>query len=659
MTKQHNGIGLIEVLIALFIVAIGILSLTQMYGSFMQSTADNKARSEAIAIAQSRLENMRNYMHAVSTRDEFNTLYADGSNSNSATINGINTVFTRQETIASAGEMKNISVSVLWSDPTGTAQSVSLDTELTYTPPGVSGLLGLAPLAPLIDSPTGRARLGDGTLPPGATTSENGDGTKYYADGPDLKLAVDNQIVLTLDKACRIDGTNCTDFVKIKGRIYIDEASTNVSPGGVYVLASDASFCTRYYIDDNGTTQAVTPTTTQVAQTANGDYSYYDYTCYLGGGWHGNVGILLDGGVQQSDKICMGDPTAADAWDAPVIALRRAYRGMVYELDGNGSPVTNNSGDIIYYSHGIGDAVELPDPNTTDHGHDFVVSRMSPNDLDGSNCISVGVMVRDDANINGEAGDRFAGNPGDFFCLNAPDASYLDNYDSSSHGAGTSCPYDPTDPPIERHEISGTIRALGVTPDDDATAAAMVANTSDGAGNCLVGNYVHDGSAYVANYACDVHDWGSGWTGTVRVDDGAALSRLSCSPSTVSKSGLTADSSGNDFNCLIGNRVRIAGSVTTPNANKNLDSVEMSGGSCTLANDGLSYVCISDIYEGDSWNGSLSFASPAYLCAVTATTEAGSLVLGGGDNTATAIASALTGSNSLPIQVANNAMGCP
>ena len=78
--RKHSGIGLIEILVALFITAVGVLALTRMHGIFMQSTAENKARGEAIAIAQSRLEDMRNYMHSVNSADQFNTLYADQVN---------------------------------------------------------------------------------------------------------------------------------------------------------------------------------------------------------------------------------------------------------------------------------------------------------------------------------------------------------------------------------------------------------------------------------------------------------------------------------------------------------------------------------------------------------------------------------------------------
>ena len=58
-----------------------------------------------MSIAQSRLEDMRNYMHEVQTKAEFNTLYAVAANTNSVTVNGINSAFTRTETIAANGSL--------------------------------------------------------------------------------------------------------------------------------------------------------------------------------------------------------------------------------------------------------------------------------------------------------------------------------------------------------------------------------------------------------------------------------------------------------------------------------------------------------------------------------------------------------------------------
>lgn len=181
--------------------------------------------------------------------------------------------------------------------PIGDAQNVTLNTELSYLSPRNIGVSALEASDDIVDAPTGRARLGEGTLSDDAELqSDNLDGTETYQEGEDLKLAVGDQIVLTLALACQTDDGICIDFVKIKGRIYIDTASTNRQPHEISFIASDAAYCARYYTVSNVVHPFTTTTSkTDTPQIATGNYEYFDYTCYLGGGWHGNVGVVLAG----------------------------------------------------------------------------------------------------------------------------------------------------------------------------------------------------------------------------------------------------------------------------------------------------------------------------------------------------------------------------
>jgi len=647
-----KGIGLIEVLIAMFVLAIGVLALSKMQGDFLSTSATNKAKTEAIAIAQSRLEDMRNYMNQVETVDEFNTLYAIAADTNSATITGVNSAFTRTETITANGDLRNVEVAVNWNDAAGLGQSVTLNTDLKFISPRGPGDLAVDIEDSLITSPTGRATRGEGLLQPGVTTIPNNDGTSLYDPGDgDLQLVYDGKIVLTLEEACDSGGGNCTSFVKIKGRVYIDTTTqNNLDSEDVFVHASEAAFCSRYYLDSLGNVQTVSAANPNALTTANGDYEYYNYTCYLGGGWHGNIGILLSGGVAQTDKVCLGDPVYANAWEAPVIALRRAYRGMIYEKDSIGAPVTVN-GDIVYSSYGIADATELPDPTSGDHTHDFVISSMATSQTEGSNCISEGVMVRSDSDTNGVNGDLFEGNPEDFFCLNG---GYLDNYDTNEYGANTTCPFDPTNPPVEGHEVSGIV-SVPAAYSSDPMAAAIGVNTSDGPGNCLLGTFANDGSA---SYVCDVYNWGSGWTGDIHTTFEGYELQLSCSPNPLSLSNVVDDEEDHDISCTVGNFAQISGSITTSNATKVLDTAVISGVPCTVNVDGLSYSCTTDDYV-TNWDGLITFTvSGGYICPDNGVVNTGSITLAGGSGSANATVTDITGVNQLDIDIQNNSSSC-
>lgn len=617
--KRSWGFGLIEILVTLGVLSVGIVGVTVLQSTVTKQSAENKARAEALSIAQSRIEEMRNYTGDVDTLTEFNTLFANTSGyANSTTVTGTNASFTREEQISTSGELKVLAVRVSWSDSDNVSQSVSLNTQLSYTPPRSIGDTALSAAAAVVDAPTGRARLGDGTLPTelptGSVLTSNNDGTRLYDDGgTDLRLVTDDDaIVLTLAEACQTTSTYCLDFVRISGRVYIDRTSqSSLTPGDVHVIASDAAYCARFWTTTSGQTVTVhtvtndTTTTITTGNGTNGNYMYFDYTCYIGGGWHGNIGILLAGGLDNADKICIGDPVTSDAWATPVIASRRVYRGMLYKpvagsatsIQADGMTVqvesyTSSTGAAVprFYSQGIADSVQLPADG--DKTHDFVIGSFNQNLTDGSNCETQGVMTRADATVDGIAGALFENIPTDFVCLND---GLLDDYDTDTYANASTCPYDPSDPPSSAHKVSGALAFDADYPADQAIANTIAIHTSDGEGNCVTSGGSHDGTYYNFTYECDVYDWGNGWNGYIEADYDAA--EMECDPYQLTKTSLTSNSTGNDFtNCNTGSFAVISGTVTT-SGNRKLSTATMGAdGTCTIGGNGLSYECITTEY---------------------------------------------------------------
>lgn len=667
-TGRQRGFTLLEVLIAVVVVGVGLLSVSSLQTRLMRQSGESTARAEATALAQARIEELRNYTDSIESAAQFDTVFATTAGfGNSVTIAGDNASFTRTEAIDATGATKQLDVRVAWVDRAGVNQNVELSTELGWESPRAVGDLARPDATPTVRSPGGRAMLGEGLLPSGASTSPNGDGTSIYVDGPDQKLVVDGRIVLTLPDSCDTTG-QCVEFVKINGRVYIDTATqSSLAAGTVQIFATDAGYCHRYYTDGSGASVIVTNDTTSVPATPNGDYEYFDYRCYVSGGWYGNIGVLLENGLRQNDKICQGDPVATDAWKQPVIAARRAYRGMLHKVDANTSSGKEEDadGDPIYYSIGIADETILPDPTANawisgdsytsgtrvvyenyvyeakrDHSgnttspeadttnwtvlgskktHDFVISSMSTDATDGSNCVTREVMVRTDSNVNGTLGDRFADMPTDFICLNP---SYVDDF-SSPYAIDEHCPYDPTQGTPTRHLISGTIDVTVESEEAKTSMELITVNTSDGVGNCSRGSFVGAGSEFSANYVCDVYEWGTGWTGYIQVDPNSneILCADSGSDGTTDNrlhlAGISNDTTVGYFECVGGNITRVQGTVTTTNANKTLASAEISetGGWCAVSTDGLSYECVTGVYSTDSWSGSITFTtSGGYVC---------------------------------------------
>lgn len=616
LNNRHSGFGLIEVLVAMVILAIGVIAIGKLQADLLTGSAENKAVAEAIALAQARIEERRNYTNQANDQTEFETAFAAANNTavtgplGYATFNqsnqiiGQNALFSMTETIAANGNARDITVSVSWTDSEGNAQTVSAQTMVNFNRPRTVANLGNDDFEPLVEPPIGRAYLGAGTLDGTEDLqSDNNDGTFTLGctEGSDcagnLLLATSTgegaEVVLTLEDACNLfdsDGNpiECTNFVTISGRVYIDADYTDDLPHQLFVVASDAAFCARY--TDAGVTMGTgTGETTTVDSTSpNGDYKYYNYTCYLGGAWHGNIGLSFSvsqasGNNTAAGTACVGDPTSANAWEQPVEASRRAYRGMMYEHDNDNVPneFTNEEGSTLvrYYSWGIADSSALPSSGSA--GHDFVVGELGNGQLP-ADCQEM--MTYDDSNVSGTPGDRFAGIPSDFVCLNEVESgaigleafddddnslgnSHLDDarYDSEEDGFEANCPYDPTNPPYWVYEVSGSLTMTGSsTPSNLAVLETLQMVTSDAEGNCTITGGDYSGGAYHATYVCEVFDEGeygngnnatlspAGWSGYVELDISEVTEAVDCSDAQqVSVSNISGNVSGYDIACTV------------------------------------------------------------------------------------------------------------
>jgi type IV pilus modification protein PilV len=146
--KQHSrlhrqrGFTLIEALIALVVMAFGMLALASMQASVSYSGDLSKQRTEATRLAQARIEAMRSFTGISSGTTNWDGL--DASYSATATTNATYTV-TSSMAGADADPLRAAQVTVAWIDRQGTPQSIALSTVLSRTDPKDSGFV-LSPL---------------------------------------------------------------------------------------------------------------------------------------------------------------------------------------------------------------------------------------------------------------------------------------------------------------------------------------------------------------------------------------------------------------------------------------------------------------------------------------------------------------------------------
>jgi Tfp pilus assembly protein PilV len=631
--RAQKGFTLIEALVAFGVTATGFLAVVSLQGALVTDSAYSKARSEAMSLAQQKIEEFKHYTLADEAayidNDGNGVMDADGNYSDPA-INGQNAVFTRSWQLSSATRGRGVDVTVAWADSANRTQSVFLAAVIPWISPRSGADQLFEPSPTMLNSPTGRAELGEGELSdypnvnPVPVSGPGPEGLRTFQNEENLLLVDQNDhVLLTLLDVCNLLTDECTDFVKISGTVYFDDANTNQPAVETYVIASDAAHCQRW---------VPSGTLTSPPTTATGSYRYFNYTCYLGGGWHGNLGfVTAPNSLLQTDKICQGDPTSLNAWEEPVIALRRAYRGML----------TRTVGNVVYYeSHGIKDATQLT-------GHDFVFTSLSTTQTAGSFCEG---FNRPMTRVDSSFGSLFADTPTDFVCLNEDNdgdgnPDYLDNYDTSRYTAATYCPYDPTDPPVAAHTISGSVAILTVVAPSPGTIEVQ---TSDGPGNCSwTTAFASSGLTQIASYQCIVYDWGSGWTGYVQVHP--LNNQIYCPNDTANLTAITSNQTRN-FGCIGTDTVRVQGTVFVGNNANPITAMTITN----IVTGGVGYCNVSI----DEYRCSLPYSGLDVSFTIAATTT--SVVCGWDANQVSFFdATALASPYLLDALVARNLARCP
>lgn len=315
---RRRGFVLLDALIAIVVVSIGLFGVAKLNSVMLASTGIAKIRAEATQLAEGKLEEIRTQQPPATKPT---------SSTSPESIYGVNASFQRSWTIGTAGvtgmDLDKIAVCVSWGDSCGGTgeKKVELNGLVTWINLSTAAAVGsgenpgLSMGHPV--SPTGIAREGgDNTYtanspPSGATTNAN-DGTSIYKGTGKTELieTATGKVLLTID--------NGSNFSSITGKVYItwgsavnkkdeSEITFTVIDESVRVLGSGGSTC-RQFVSGGGTTSPRYPAS------GTTEFSYFNYTCYMGAGWYGNIAIVrFDGG----DRVCLGDPEISSSDVSP------------------------------------------------------------------------------------------------------------------------------------------------------------------------------------------------------------------------------------------------------------------------------------------------------------------------------------------------------
>lgn len=212
---------MIEALVALLIMAFGMLALAGLQNSMRRGADLAKQRGEAVRLAQQQMEYLRSFSLVTPDPDKPEILAFDSidkrdiNNPISVSDAGTNTTFTVVRLVTPPLDLldtrrKDIRVSVSWFDRSEGAQIVSLDAILTRNPPSLGASLGLAPDALPVRWPGGR----DGAIPVGA--KDLGDKTSVFRPSPsNATVWVFNNLSGVITGVCNLPNTPVADISPI------------------------------------------------------------------------------------------------------------------------------------------------------------------------------------------------------------------------------------------------------------------------------------------------------------------------------------------------------------------------------------------------------------------------------------------------------------
>jgi Tfp pilus assembly protein PilV len=207
--RGARGVTLVEALVALAVMAFGMLAIVGVQSTMRLNSDVAKQRSEAVRIGQEALERWRAYSVLDSTADR--TAYADIATAGDTEVAGYttNTTFVLSRTVTDlpAQNQKNLQIVVAWTDRAGTPQRVAFNSVIALSDPALSASLVTEPAG----NPSKRPRNRHASIPPGARDL-GGDLSAFKppAPGGGTVVWVFNNVTGLIVGVCSVDPSSDT-----------------------------------------------------------------------------------------------------------------------------------------------------------------------------------------------------------------------------------------------------------------------------------------------------------------------------------------------------------------------------------------------------------------------------------------------------------------
>lgn len=457
MISKNSGFVLFEALIAMSIVVIGFMALSKVQVKTMSDISESKSNSEAVRYSATHMDNTNKNL----LKSDFDSI-SSGSLSNDGGFSTVSTVSTVSAT--GTTDIKKISMETSWTDRTNQVRKINLNSLVAWNNPVTQNNL-THNTEDTLTPPSGKAIRGDAVYEPGDDVTVSLLGNKRVlhnsnVSADDLELS-DAILYLEPDAA-----GNPQNFVTVTGNVYFDQqVNQNKIPSvdEVYVRLSTEGICT--YDNSAFNSEQYNDSSGFLA------YKYFDYICYVGPSWYGNVGIMPKS--DKSPNVCVGDPSGTNDGSTTrtisQLSAKRSYRGF--------RNTSSNPSAPNYISTGVlgGSATESYPPSGTIANPPASATRFNQHFL-----ITALSGTKDCADRMSLKPELFVNNAGEYFCITPDDFEEFSdqcpanwpNFAISGGGGGSGTCVSPNVPT----RISGTAhdKQGTVTPNPSSYGSCLM-----------------------------------------------------------------------------------------------------------------------------------------------------------------------------------------
>ena len=146
--KNNQGFSMVEVLVSLVVLSVGLIGTGKYQIALLKNSSDVQARSQAINIAQKKIEEIKSYesLSAFGNIKSSDTLIAEASSAGTTldfSTSGVSTTYGLSWTVLqnTSPNYVEIEVVVTWNEANGAPQQVKLNSIVSQSDPNNSGRL--------------------------------------------------------------------------------------------------------------------------------------------------------------------------------------------------------------------------------------------------------------------------------------------------------------------------------------------------------------------------------------------------------------------------------------------------------------------------------------------------------------------------------------